>query len=213
MSNIYIYHNGLHPYFKGKEGFLYEKKTKNYRGLQYLLLLLLMVFLVPSARAAETVTVDQGICPNKIWATDTPWYGLVSAGWISAPVRFELTDGHKAMNITLMATESYTFTGDASEALGVDTPKTLRGAILNAVNRTFSPGATPNAYSVYFEDYDGNRVWSEQNAIPNGGRREFYVGTNVKYICVYSWYNMGSGSYRKGGIPGSVTYSNAYEIQ
>lgn len=192
-----------------------KKRAKNYRGLQYLFLILLflMVFPFQSAQAAETVTVGQGICPTKIWPTDTQLHGAVSAGWASAPVEFELADGHKAMNITLMATESFTFSGDVSEALGVSEPKNLLDAILNAIFNTFSPGVAQNVYSVYFVDYDGNRVWSEYNAIPNGGRREFYVGANVKRIGVYSWYNMGSDSYRKGGIPGSVTYSNAYEIQ
>ena len=191
-----------------------KKRAKNYRGLQllFLILLLLMVFPFQSAQAAEPVKVDQGICPNKIWATDTPFSGLVRAGLMSAPVKFELADGHKAMNVTLLATKSFAFAGDASEAL-YSTPKYRAGAIYDAATRSFSPGVIPNVYSVYFVDYDGNRVWSEDNAIPNGGRREFYVGSNVKYICVFSSYNMGSGSYRKGGIPGSVTYSNAYEIQ
>ncbi len=51
-----------------------------------------------------------------------------------------------------------------------------------------TPWARPNHYNVRFLDAYGRVVWTEYNSVANGGRRSYYVGSNVRSIQVSSDY-------------------------
>lgn len=194
-----------------------KAKIKKHHG-QYrvvLLLLALMMLLSSTAWAGEEVQVDYNICPGQWWQTDeildsfNPVFGLQS------PLVLVLPDGHKDMYITLHAAKSCVFTEDMT-GMGTGAPGNplleFLVWVIGAASSDFHPGAIDKIYSVQFKDYDGNVVWTEAGAIPNGGSREFFVGSNVKYIAVRSSYSVGQLEGVKGETPGSVVYSNAHEI-
>lgn len=54
-------------------------------------------------------------------------------------------------------------------------------------------------YNVAFYDQNWDRVWVEWGAIPNGKSRDFFVGSNVRHIQVWSYWDYNpSGRYITG---------------
>lgn len=199
-----------------------NQKTKKRFGLRCMVLLLLILVMLPptTALAAEDVSVSFNICPTRGWATDEQigYFGIFGT---QPPLLLQLPDGHKDMYIMLEAAFSVAFTDDITDVLnGVYHSEYENGTpvsdfiawLLDLATSEYPPGIVGNVYSVQFRDYDGNVVWTENNAIPNGGSREFFVGSNVKCIAVRSWYDLGMFESIKAKIPGSVTYQNAREI-
>lgn len=73
---------------------------------------------------------------------------------------------HRAMKLRLTAVYSWAWKRDIR---GFTTPSTAK-----------------NQYHVRFYDGAGTLVWKQSNSIPNGGSRDYYLGSNVRKIKITS---------------------------
>lgn len=122
------------------------------------LLLAASLLLTPSGTAhAANYSISRYICYDVIPITSSLYFG--------AGVNFRLA-AHPNTTAVLATRYSWGWKRDA------------RG------NVTAIPGVVKNQYHVRFLDAAGRVLWTEYNSIPNGGRRTYYVGSNVRTIQV-----------------------------
>ncbi|MCL1840931.1 MAG: hypothetical protein FWF75_04150 [Propionibacteriaceae bacterium] len=113
-----------------------------------------------SAQAA-TLTVSPGTCTM-----------VINAGPTSAMAAVFKLPSHANTNIRITTRFSWRW----------GTKDTSRGVVQTA-------SQVQNHYNVKFLDVNGKQVWAENNAVPNGGSRVFYVGSNVRAIQVTTDYS------------------------
>jgi hypothetical protein len=72
------------------------------------------------------------------------------------------------------------------------------------------PSAAYNQYHIKFLDANKRVVWQEASAIPNGGARNFWVGSNVRYIVVTAnaTYTSPSGAKYAWAVQPKVGFSS-----
>jgi hypothetical protein len=148
---------------------------------------------LPAFAATEEIQVSFNTCTDTY---DTDDWSLFD---VQYPVTFKLPS-HKDMNITLNARLSYGFTdsyGSSSVVPAID----LMIVALDWADGT-PPGVADCVYTVRFLDKDKKEVWKEVKAIENGKSREFFVGSNVRYVQVRSHYAYGPFEVLKSRIPG-----------
>ncbi|SDU56050.1 hypothetical protein [Gordonia westfalica] len=114
----------------------------------------------PGAGAATTTTLK--------WNTSSITYNIVNGVGFGAGVNFKL-GSHKTRNLTLFGRYSWGWN--------------------RALNGQTLPSTWKNQYHVRFLDAAGKAVWTQYNSIPNGGKRTYSVGSNVRTIQVTAGTN------------------------
>lgn len=162
-------------------------------------LLLMSMLTVPvfaANDAKENIDVSLGQCTISYNTDD---WSLFKDQY---PVTFVLPN-HEDMHLTLNAGLSYAFTNNWGDAASIEAMHWV--AILAYIvdyADGLPPGVADCIYSVRFLDKDTKEVWKEDNAIANGKSREFFVGANVKYIQVRSYYKLNLLETLKARYPG-----------
>jgi hypothetical protein len=192
-------------------------------------IVLLVSVLPTSAYAAEVnrVDVQYYICPADSYETDVTSnlesFIDYTMGPLQRPLVLVLPDDHPEMYITLLTSVGYGFTLDTTGAVNTDVITALISLISTAL-ATGSSGAISDPsiktakFYVSFYDKEENLLWFETDAIPrdnsSNGHREFKCGTDVKYITVYSWYELGAGEvFKASPYPSRVSYENARPVE
>ena len=164
-----------------------------------LLLLVSSVFLTaPEIASAKEIAVGIDSCTTTFSSHD---YSLL---WPEYPVSFALPQ-HEEVWLTLgtmpsIGTIQEMETGDDPEYVDIiPTIIDWSGAVIERL----PPGMIKGVYSVRFLDENKEQLWEEDDAIPNGGRRSFRVGADVRYIEVRSSFPSRS---MKTMVKGEVYY-------
>lgn len=172
------------------------------------------------------VDVQYYVCPAEAYETDVS--GNLEAflnhvdGPLHRPLVLVLPDGHPEMYITLVTSIGYGFSLDATAATGggttVEALVSLLQLILSYAAENNDPSIKSAKFYVSFYDENENLLWFENDAIPQdtrtAGHREFRCGTDVKYITVYSWYDMAAGEvFKASSYPSKVSYENARPVE
>lgn len=163
-----------------------------------LALLITCAAVMPASAASTDVSVSYGVCVQP-FETDSI-FGEMRAHKLIMP------RGHGNMHITLGSVYSTATYADLTETAPDGNASLLH---LLAIILGLKPRFADNVYSIRFYDYSGNMVYF--GTIPNGGSVDLYVGENVDYINVWSWYDVPSGALPTPMTRGQVYYSNAYE--
>lgn len=172
------------------------------------------------------VDVQYYVCPVETYETDVS--GNLEAflnhvdGPLHRPLVLVLPDGHPEMYITLVTSIGYGFSLDATAATGggttVEALVSLLQLILSYAAENNDPSIKSAKFYVSFYDENENLLWFENDAIPQdtrtAGHREFRCGTDVKYITVYSWYDVGAGEvFKASPYPSKVSYENVRPVE
>ena len=166
-----------------------------------IVLIALTVQCFPSFASVE-VLVKENIC-SKSYKSD-------SILPIEPKVKFIFQKGHGDMDITIGTLPSLAFYTDPSgmgSASATPPISALIAMVLDGLSSQLPPGVCSNVYHIDFYDYGGNRVWS--GILPNGGSRDYYIGSNIDYIGVWSYYDTPYGLGQNPINVGEVYYENA----
>lgn len=187
----------------------------------------------PENTYAKTNLVDVaiGICsvPYETDMTELE-VGLSNIqGPLSKPLVLVLPERQGGMNIRLSTSGGFGFTQSGFDAIintemyskiielisGAAKGLTVEG--MDDVINAFNSFVKKAKIHVAMLDKNQNCIWSDSDAIKtsyNGGYRDFYCGAEVKFITVYSWYDIGMGeTFKVKPLPVTVGYENAKLVQ
>lgn len=168
----------------------------------FLALLIMSTITVPAFAESRDIEVNYDICVAA-FDTDSIFCELGARKLI-------MPRGHRDMHITIGSTYSIDTYADLTETAPGNNASwwELIAIILGFVNET-PPKMAMNVYSIRFYDYSGNPVYS--GTIPNGESVNLFVGENVDYINVWSWYDVPSGASPTPMYKGQMYYYGAAE--
>lgn len=149
--------------------------------------------------ASTEVEVREGVCSIS-YKSDAIF------GPIDPAVKFKFPKGHGDMHITIGGIYSLATCTDPTMAVNAPPISSIIAMALDNASSELSPGLCSNIYHLDFYDWSGEKVWSE--ILPNGGAQEYYVGPNVDYIGIWSWYENRYGAGQRPIIQGEVYYEN-----
>lgn len=182
----------------------------------------LMVFFFSTSLASERVDIQLNICPVESYETYDPISGLNRlVGPLAKPLVLILPDGHPKMSITLISSGGLGFTIDGFQAVMATVNYYQLNEYLSGdwtsltadVLALFQSHVKRAKHCVSMYGYDEGFLWEEADAIPEG-HREFQIGADVKYITVYSWYDLGPGEvFNENPIPARVAYEGAEYVE